>query len=60
VSFDQARWLPSYADRIAEGAAFPPILDATDQGRVEILAPGFPPPRPGPAADERMREMAHV
>ena len=60
VSFDQARWLPSYADRIAEGAAFPPILDATDQGRVEILAPGFPPARPGPAADERMREMAHV
>ncbi|WP_336488065.1 NAD(P)/FAD-dependent oxidoreductase [Methylobacterium nigriterrae] len=45
VSFDQARWLPSYAGRIAAGAAFPPILDATDQPGIEALPPGFPPPR---------------
>lgn len=44
VSFDQARWLPAYAERIAAGAAFPPILDATDQPRIETLAPGFPAP----------------
>ncbi|NEU10810.1 FAD-dependent oxidoreductase [Methylobacterium sp. BTF04] len=45
VSFDQARWLPAYADAIAAGCPFPPILDATDQIRIETLAPGFPPPR---------------
>ncbi|WP_430910733.1 NAD(P)/FAD-dependent oxidoreductase [Methylobacterium sp. sgz302541] len=45
VSFDQARWLPSYAERIAAGAPFPPILDATDQPRIETPPPGFPPPR---------------
>jgi NADPH-dependent 2,4-dienoyl-CoA reductase/sulfur reductase-like enzyme len=56
VSFDQARWLPAYADRIVAGAPFPPILDASDQRRIEILAPGFPAPR----ADRPVQETAHV
>ncbi len=56
VSFDQARWLPAYADRIVAGAPFPPILDATDQRRVQPLAPGFPPSR----TDRPAPEMAHV
>ena len=60
VSFDQARWLPAYADRILAGAAFPPILDAIDQSRIETMAPGFPGPRPGPAAKLQPRESAHV
>lgn len=42
VSFDSARWLPAYAARIAAGDAFPPILGATDQGRVAPMDPGFP------------------
>lgn len=45
VSFDQARWLPAYAEAITAGAAFPPIIDATDQPRVQTAAPGFPSPR---------------
>jgi len=45
VSFDQARWLPAYAEAIAAGQAFPPIREATDQGGFLSLAPGFPPPR---------------
>ena len=47
VSFDQARWLPAYAEAIAAGAAFPPILDAADQSRILMDAPGFPPRRQG-------------
>ena len=50
VSFDQARWLPAYAEAIEAGAAFPPILDATDQPRIETAAPGFPPARPSAEA----------
>lgn len=42
LSFDQARWLPAYAEAVATGAAFPPILGATDQPRIERLEPGFP------------------
>lgn len=45
VSFDQARWLPAYAESITAGQAFPPIRDASDQGGFLSLAPGFPPPR---------------
>ena len=45
VSFDQARWLPAYAEAITAGRAFPPIRDASDQGDYLSLAPGFPPPR---------------
>ncbi|MCJ2036432.1 NAD(P)/FAD-dependent oxidoreductase [Methylobacterium sp. J-068] len=45
VSFDQARWLPAYADAIAAGQAFPPIRDASDQGAFTPMAPGFPPAR---------------
>lgn len=56
VSFDQARWLPAYADRILAGAPFPPILDATDQRRIQIMASGFSPLRP----DRSVPEMAHV
>lgn len=58
VSFDQARWLPAYADRIRAGAPFPPILDATDQSHVETLSPGFPTPRSDPAAHSQLREKA--
>ncbi|MFE1601087.1 NAD(P)/FAD-dependent oxidoreductase [Methylobacterium sp. ID0610] len=42
VSFDSARWLPAYAAQIEAGAPFPPILGATDQGRVAPVDPGFP------------------
>ena len=45
VSFDQARWLPAYAEAITGGQAFPPIRDASDQGAFTPMAPGFPPPR---------------
>jgi NADPH-dependent 2,4-dienoyl-CoA reductase/sulfur reductase-like enzyme len=45
VSFDQARWLPAYAEAITAGRPFPPIMDATDQPRIESAAPGFPSPR---------------
>ncbi|GJD89317.1 MULTISPECIES: NAD(P)/FAD-dependent oxidoreductase [Methylobacterium] len=45
VSFDQARWLPAYAEAVAEGRAFPPIEEATDQGTFLAHAPGFPPAR---------------
>ena len=45
LSFDQARWLPAYADAVAAGAAFPPILGATDQPRIEALEPGLTGPR---------------
>ncbi|GEO99950.1 NAD(P)/FAD-dependent oxidoreductase [Methylobacterium haplocladii] len=45
ISFDQARWLPAYAERIEAGAAFPPILGATDQSIKDFGAPDFPEPR---------------
>ncbi|MCK2056793.1 FAD-dependent oxidoreductase [Methylobacterium sp. 37f] len=45
VSFDQARWLPAYAEAITAGQAFPPIRDASDQGGFHAMSPGFPPPR---------------
>ncbi|GJD79288.1 NAD(P)/FAD-dependent oxidoreductase [Methylobacterium gregans] len=60
LSFDEARWLPAYAERIAVGAAFPPIRGATDQPAVETRAPGFPPPRPIPTDRGRMPEAAHA
>lgn len=52
VSFDQARWLPAYAEAIAAGGPYPPIRDASDQGRFATVAPGFPPPRPASRPDE--------
>ncbi len=45
VSFDQARWLPAYAEAITARQAFPPIRDASDQGGFLSRSPGFPPPR---------------
>lgn len=45
VSFDEARWLPAYAERVAARAPFPPIGDATDQPSITRHPPGFPPPR---------------
>ncbi|TXM77100.1 FAD-dependent oxidoreductase [Methylobacterium sp. WL69] len=45
VSFDQARWLPAYAEAITAGQAFPPIREASDQGGFLAMPPGFPPPR---------------
>nr|WP_043747790.1 FAD-dependent oxidoreductase [Methylobacterium nodulans] len=42
ISFDSTRWLPAYAARIEARDAFPPILGATDQGRVAPADPGFP------------------
>ncbi len=59
VSFDQARWLPAYAQAIAAGSAFPPITDATDQPRIEIAAPGFPQPRAA-APTPRAAETVHA
>jgi hypothetical protein len=60
VSFDCARWLPAYAERIAAGAPFPPDAGGVDAGPHTVFAPGFPEPhgsRPGDAArtgkDER-------
>ena len=57
LSFDQARWLPAYAEAIRAGAAFPPIRDATDQPRIETAAPGFP---PRAAAAAVPAEVAHA
>ncbi len=45
VSFDEARWLPAYAERIEAGAAFPPIVGGTDQPSPETFAPELPPAR---------------
>lgn len=45
VSFDEARWLPAYAERIAARRPFPPIRDANDQPAIVLQPPGFPPPR---------------
>ncbi|MET0430369.1 MAG: FAD-dependent oxidoreductase [Microvirga sp.] len=44
ISFDQARWLPAYAERVEAGAAFPPILGATDQSIKDFGVPDFPEP----------------
>ncbi|MFC6789630.1 NAD(P)/FAD-dependent oxidoreductase [Methylobacterium komagatae] len=55
VSFDQARWLPAYAEAIEAGQAFPPIRDASDQGELLSRAPAFPPPR----ADSHPIEARH-
>ena len=61
VSFDEARWLPAYAERVASRAAFPPILDASDQARITIVQPGFPAPRRiAQAGRETTREPAHA
>ncbi|MCJ2050275.1 NAD(P)/FAD-dependent oxidoreductase [Methylobacterium sp. J-070] len=54
VSFDQARWLPAYADRIRAHAPFPPIHDGSDQGRIELARPGFPERRGASVRPERM------
>ncbi|WP_457106555.1 NAD(P)/FAD-dependent oxidoreductase [Methylobacterium sp. P5_C11] len=59
VSFDQARWLPAYAEAIMAGAPFPPITDATDRPRIETAVPGFPSPRPGAPA-RPPAETVHV
>jgi NADPH-dependent 2,4-dienoyl-CoA reductase/sulfur reductase-like enzyme len=59
VSFDQARWLPAYAEAVAAGSAFPPILGATDQPRIEWLEPGFPVPRRSTDQAAPTLEAAH-
>ncbi|SDO12927.1 Reductase C-terminal [Methylobacterium phyllostachyos] len=59
LSFDQARWLPAYAGAILAGAAFPPILDATDQPRIERADPGFSPSRASASAP-RPVEVFHA
>jgi len=58
VSFDQARWLPAYAEAITAGDPFPPITDATDRPRVEMAVPGFPPHRAARARPSA--ETVHV
>ena len=57
VSFDEARWLPAYAEQIRAGHPFPPIRDATDQARIEIHAPGFPPRRAGRVEPARLENV---
>lgn len=44
VAFDCARWLPAYADLIAEGAPFPPEPTGVDAGPFTVLPPDFPEP----------------
>ncbi|GJE18912.1 Putidaredoxin reductase CamA [Methylobacterium marchantiae] len=48
VSFDSARWLPAYAERIAARAPFPPIRGGTDEHSLAVLAPDFPEERTAP------------
>ncbi len=60
LSFDQARWLPAYAEAVAAGASFPPILGATDQPRIEALEPGLPGPRRSPDRGAAALETAHA
>lgn len=60
LSFDQARWLPAYAEAVAAGMPFPPVLGATDQPHIETLAPGFPPRRPVSDRTAPAREAAHA
>ena len=45
LSFDEARWLPSYGEQVMAAAPFPPIREATDQPRIEMTSPDWPPPR---------------
>lgn len=42
-SFNSARWLPAYAQRIAERAVFGPLQGGADQPDLISMAPGFPP-----------------
>lgn len=42
VSFDSARWLPAYAERIAARAPFPPIVGGVDGHSLTVLSPDFP------------------
>jgi NADPH-dependent 2,4-dienoyl-CoA reductase/sulfur reductase-like enzyme len=44
LSFDSARWLPAYAEKIAAGAPFPPEPGGVDAGPLRVFAPGFPDP----------------
>lgn len=60
VSFDQARWLPAYAEAVAAGAPFPPILTSTDQPRIERLQPAFPTPRRTSGRTVPVMETAHA
>ena len=60
LSFDQARWLPSYAEAVAAGMAFPPIIGAADQPRIERLEPGFPGPRRSADRAAPALETAHA
>ncbi|WP_267428162.1 FAD-dependent oxidoreductase [Methylobacterium sp. GC_Met_2] len=60
LSFDQARWLPAYADAVAAGAAFPPILGATDQPQIEAREPGFAGPRRSADRAAATPETAHA
>ncbi|MER2233392.1 FAD-dependent oxidoreductase [Methylobacterium brachiatum] len=60
VSFDEARWLPSYAEAVAAGARFPPFPEAIDQPRVERLEPGFPAARPPAHRAAPALEASHV
>ena len=65
VSFDQARWLPAYAEAITAGEPFPPILDASDQGRLPLPGTRLPaaacrvhaPARPVMAEDTLFSEV---
>ncbi|QBR72323.1 FAD-dependent oxidoreductase [Beijerinckiaceae bacterium] len=41
-SFNSARWLPAYAQRIAERALFAPLQGGSDQPDLITMAPGFP------------------
>lgn len=50
VAFDCARWLATYAERIAAGAPFPPEAGGVDGGPMTVLPPAFPEP---PRKDER-------
>jgi hypothetical protein len=60
VSFDEARWLPAYAEAVAAGARFPPFPDAIDQPRIERLKPGFPAARPPAHRAAPAPEASHV
>jgi NADPH-dependent 2,4-dienoyl-CoA reductase/sulfur reductase-like enzyme/ferredoxin len=44
VSFDQGMWLDFYRERIQEGAAFPPGLNADDATGAQVSPAGFPEP----------------
>jgi NADPH-dependent 2,4-dienoyl-CoA reductase/sulfur reductase-like enzyme len=48
VSFDEARWLPAYAEKIMAGEAFPPISGGADLSATAPSAPNFPQRRAEP------------